>query len=186
MNGCDLLREMDIAASRVRLAHLERLRSIGCPYPALAKLNAEQHTIGVAKVRAHSDGLFDYADDGLPAFIVAVVDPDRDLGDAGIFDLVAFSPDEPARWWGRTGAAFALGDHLLEMGDPVRVVATPLDWLTAEGDALCILDWSSDSPTWGALRVCPRLLFNSAVLARKVRNAMVLAAPMPTMEMLSA
>ena len=182
----NLLHEMNAAASRVRLAHLERLKGLGVSYAALGGLNAHQHTVGVARIEPGADGLFNYSEDGLPACLVAVVDYWREPADAGIFDIVAFASDNLSRWWGRTGAAFALGDHLLEGLEPVRVVGTPADWLARGGDALCILDWSADSQAWPALRGGPLLHFTDDALRLKVRNAIVQAAPMPQMELLSA
>lgn len=181
----NLHHEMNAAAARVRLPHLERLRALGVPYAQLGALNAEQHTVGIARIESCRNGLFDYSEEGVPACIVAVVDHWREPGDAGIFDLVAFAADNPARWWGRTGAAFALGDHLLETGDPVAVVATPVDWLACGGDALCILDWGPASPAWSALRAAPPLTFTDDGLRTKLRNALVQAAPLPPMELVA-
>lgn len=186
MTGRDLSAEMDLASSRVRRDHLDKLRGLGVPFSSLGALNAVQHTVGIARVQPLGDGLFDYSEDGLPACLVAVVENDRDLGDAGIFDLVAFASDNPGRWWWRTGAAFALGGHLLESDEPVRVVATPVEWLAYAGDALCLLDWSRRSSAWPALRAGPPLQFTNDALRQKVRNALVQAAPMPPMETLCA
>ena len=181
-----VLEEMDQAAAAVRLPHLERLKELGVPYAKLAELNAEQHTVGVARVTDAGGGLFGYAAEGFGACLVAAVDRWRMPDEAGVFDIIAFSPGKPERWWGRRGLAFALGDHLLDLDEPVHVVATPVQWLACGGDALVILDWSLRSPVWSALRRGPSLQFDNDELRFKVRNMLVQAAPMPPMETLCA
>jgi hypothetical protein len=186
MDGRELMQEMDAASQQVRLAHLQKLRDLGCSYASLARLNAQQHTIGTARVAPLADGTFDYADDGLAACLVAVVDHWREPDDAGVVDIIAFSPDDPSRWWLRTGAAYALGAHLLDLCEPILVVATPVEWLSHAGEALCILDWSKPSPAWCALRACPPLKFADDRLRIQLRNSLIEAAPLPQMESLDA
>lgn len=185
MNGRELLAEMEAAASRVRLPHLERLRSLGVSYAALAALGMDEHTFGVARAELRDDGLFEPSDQGEPVVVEAVYDDlNRQLGEAGIIDLIAWRTHEPQRWWWRCGTAWALGHELLveHGGDPVPVVATPAYWLAASGRAICLLDWSDASQAWPALRHGPPLTFNDDALRQRVRNGLVRSAPMPTME----
>lgn len=183
MNGRDLLAEMNSAQARLKKPHFDKLASLGVSMRALGGLSARQHTVGLMTIEVAADGSFTPFPDGFPACVVAVVWPEAHaFGDAGIFDLVAFKTDDPSRWWLRAGTAFALGEHLLGLPDPVSVVRTPVDWLACGGDAVCILDWSDASPIWSALRCGPPLQFNDEALCQQVRNALVRAAPMPSME----
>lgn len=79
--------------------------------------------------------------------------PDGDVGCGlpvwrELDDLVAFYLGAPGEWWRVTGAATWLGEAHIERaraeGEPVRLVATPLDWLRAGGDAACLVDWRAD------------------------------------------
>ncbi|MCT2559243.1 hypothetical protein N0B51_09625 [Tsuneonella sp. YG55] len=183
MKGRDLLAEMEAAASRVRLPHLERLRALGVPYESLGALGRDEHTFGAGRAVLGSDGLFQPDEHGEPVVIQAVNDDlVRKHGEVGLIDLIAWRTDEPARWWWRTGSAWALGFELLDGDEPVVVVATPCDWLAAAGRACCILDWSERSPAWPAMRAGPPLSFTNDTLRQRVRNALVATAPLPSME----
>ena len=183
MTGADLLAEMETAAARMRSIHFEGLKSLGVQMAVLGSLSACQHTVGMATIEDAGGGIFQPSPDGFPVCLVAVVWPEaRRFGDAGLFDLVAFRSGDPRKWWLRCGSAFALGEHLLDQPDPLRVVRTPADWLAAGGNALCVLDWSENSPAWSALRVGPPLLFPDEAMRQQVRASLVRAAPLPPME----
>lgn len=185
MNGRDLLAEMEAAAAHVRRPHLERLRCLGVPYASLAALGRDEHTIGVGRAVLRDDGLWEPSDKGEPVVVQAVCDGvGRELGDAGLIDLIAWRTSEPERWWWRCGTAWALGHELLDLdnGEPVLVVATPAQWLSVAGVAVCPLDWSSSSALWPALRHGPSLKFTDEALRLRVRSALVQSAPLPTME----
>lgn len=189
MTGRDLLAEMEVAAARVRLSHIDRLRALGVSYAALGALVRDEHTIGAARAALGSDGLFEPDEHGEPVVVQAVCDGlHRELGDAGLIDLVAWRTQEPERWWWRCGTAWALGHELIDLdeGEPVPLVATPCAWLAAAGRALCILDWSPASPAWSALRHGPPLTFTDDALRQRVRNNLVQSAPLPTMEIHNA
>ena len=183
MNGAALQAEYDAAAARMRSIHFEGLKALGVSMQALGRLSGKQPTVGMATIEVSKDGTFTPSPGGKPACIVAVVDPyNRGLGSSGIFDLVAFRSSDPRKWWLRAGNAYALADYLLDFADPVRVVRTPIDWLAAGGDALCILDWSPSSPVWSALRPGPELLFYDDALRLAVKSALISAAPLPPMK----
>jgi hypothetical protein len=64
-------------------------------------------------------------------------------------EIIAFPPDDPARWRVRTGAVPLLGADAvlsaLEAGEPLRIFATPLAWNragAATAPGCCVLDWS--------------------------------------------
>lgn len=183
MNNLDLQSEMERAASRMRSIHFDGLKALGVPMATLGALSAKQYTVGMATIEVDEGGTFFPSPDGVPACIVAAVDPyNRPLGSAGLFDLVAFRSSNPRKWWLRTGNAYALGDHLLDLAKPVRVVRTPIDWLAAGGDAVCVLDWSPSSPVWRELRSGPELLFPDDVLRQSVKSALISAATVPPMK----
>lgn len=183
MTSLDLQRELERAASRMRSIHFDGLKALGVPLAKLGELSAKQYTVGMAPIEVAEDGTFTPSPEGKPACIVAAVDPhNRALGSSGIYDLVAFRSSDPRKWWLRTGNAYALGEHLLGLPDPVRLVRTPVDWLAAGGDAVCILDWSPASPVWGELRTGPTILFQDDLLSASVRSACISAALPPSMK----
>ena len=74
------------------------------------------------------------------------------IGSSVPFDIVAWFPDNPARWLTRSGLATVLGEDAIHRaewrGDPIRLYPTPKDWLHAShgGDncAVCVVDWDAD------------------------------------------
>lgn len=186
MKSADLSEEYWKASFKVRQNHLNRLAELGCPISTLAQLGEHQPSLGVARIDILKDGLFAPSETGAPAFIQPVCQWDDDWGIPDIIDLVAWLPSNPTRWYWRVGTAAALGAEHLDGDDPVPVVASPLEWLSASGDAVAILDWSPTSPIWRDLRFAPPLQFKDSALRTRVRNAMILAAPMPQMELTDA
>jgi antitoxin (DNA-binding transcriptional repressor) of toxin-antitoxin stability system len=70
-----------------------------------------------------------------------------------IADIVAWRPDDPWRWWVRTGAVPVLGEAEIERAAfhdaPLWLFATPSDWLFNHDrrgywPAACVLDWAVD------------------------------------------
>lgn len=105
---------------------------------------------GSHPIAARDDGTFELADDGRNAIIVpAGAHSPIDGGWEDIFDLVAFYLDQPGRWWVRAGEALLGENHLRDRFEdrrPARLVETPLDYLKAAGDAVCVLDWDHADP----------------------------------------
>ena len=104
-----------------------------------------RHYIGVARIVATSDGLFEFHDDGEHAVIVPEGVPEWPGWDA-IHDLIAFKRDRPDRWWRRRGDADLLGASNItpwRLSPPV-IHETPLSWLLGGADGICIVDWKLD------------------------------------------
>ena len=105
-------------------------------------------SVGIAHIVPDSH-FFQFHDDGELAIIIAAHDGfvskwQDPLPDAPIGDLVAFYPDNPHRFYVRRGDMWALGSGLLDdllMRPEIWLFETPLDWLRAGRDGLCVLDW---------------------------------------------
>jgi len=179
---------MRAAARLVRQPHLDRLRALGCTGTALARLGEHHAPYGTMRIAARTGGFYEPCAAGQPALIVPVCWPEHHEGLITplitlwpIIDLIAVRADYPANWLWRTGTAWALGGHLLEdwQGEPVPVVATPLDWLRAAGGAVCVLDWADNSPAWPILRRLPHIVASDDLLARRLAQAIDRTAPRP-------
>ena len=111
--------------------HVDRLLSAGLP-PAAVDM------CGTARIQPDGD-LYQLDGDGLEVTILPCFDGGKTA------DLLAFTSNEPGRWWLRLGLAAYLGGDALGdtvMDEPVRVFKTPLAWLWAgaPADGLVVLD----------------------------------------------
>jgi hypothetical protein len=181
----DLDQEMWLAVGNVRQGHLDRIEALGVSKGAIAALGAVQPPLGVQRILWLPDGLYEPDPGGEAAAILPVCEMNA-FGLVEVVDLVAWKTGEPSCWSWRIGQGWALGDFLLDDDLPVPVVATPLDWLKAAGDSLCILDWSAPPQCWARLRSGPSLQFTDDALRLRVRNALVVNVAMPPMEVLDA
>ncbi len=97
-------------------------------------------TAGVLPVHDCGDGLFEPQEDGKPAIILPVADeyPISEWpGDASpVYDLVAFIPSLPDKWFLRVGDGIVLGHRNIDKArpsihgrEPLEVFSTPLAWL---------------------------------------------------------
>jgi hypothetical protein len=147
----DLDAELSAAVSAMRPLHVERLTALGVPQfltcPVLP-------LIGVARVLFEGD-FYQPHGSGEPAVIVAVRADGGDglelehaapravalIGD-GVVDLIAFTPTHWDRFALRAGNAVMLGlmPPQLLRPEPVPFRRTPLDWLRADAEGVCILD----------------------------------------------
>lgn len=187
MSGVDLHGEMSAAADRVRAIHLRHLEALGVPLTAIANLGTRQQVFGIERARLRPDGLFESDPDGVGVIVQPVMAANREPGDHGIVDLVCWHSSDPSRWWWRRGEGWAFGEHLMEdRGEPVLCVETPLAWLAARGDAICILDWSAPRQFWAALRHGPALQFPCPNLRARVRNHLMQSIRLPEMELADA
>jgi hypothetical protein len=116
-------------------AEIERLFKSGVPAGAMTEL----WPIKSAKVRFFDGGTFDFDREGHPAIIFLA----EDCGE--VIDLIAWQQKSAAvaSW---RGAAFCLGDteHIFNPAtyfadDALRIHRTPLDWLKASRDGICIV-----------------------------------------------
>ncbi len=61
-----------------------------------------------------------------------------------LIDMIAWRPDDPSRWWYRTGEGDTLGIDNLDLahaeGWPISLHRTPLDWLRAGCRGAVLLD----------------------------------------------
>ena len=107
---------------------------------------AGQGEVGVARVNWHRDRghrpLFDFAEDGKPAFIQRIAGWGNNT-----FDLVAWSPIKPDRWALYKNIGWALGEPNIERaafeGEPVNLWRRPVDFLAHDFTGAVVLDWSA-------------------------------------------
>lgn len=171
--------------------HLDHLASLGVPLSAIAHLGRVQTPIGATRVLWRSGGTWEPDPDGEPALIVPVEVPDYfevwniPCESSRVVDMVALRTTSPGRWAWRTGIAWGLREDLLTEpdGEPVPVVANPIAWLAGGGEALCILDWSKDSPVWQYLRAGPDLLVEHDHLRARIADALRRSIPLPAMRL---
>lgn len=187
MSGVDLHGEMRAAETRVRAIHLRHMEALGVPLTAIAALGTQHPVFGVERARLRPDGLFEPDPDGVTVIVQPVMVADREPGDHGIADLICWLSSDPTRWWWRRGEGWALGEHLMEdRGEPVLCVETPLAWLGAGGEAICILDWSAPRQFWAELRHGPALRFRATRLQARVRNHLMQSIRLPELELADA
>ena len=104
-----------------------------------------RHHVGVGRIDTTSDGLFGFHETGERALIVPEGVPEWPGWDE-IHDLIAFMPEDPSRWWRRRGDVDLLGANNMTPWrlSPLTIRETPLSWLRAGADGICIVDWSFD------------------------------------------
>jgi hypothetical protein len=96
-----------------------------------------------AHIRLCSDRSFELDEAGLLAILLPV-ELDREIK----IDTIAWTPDRPRRWFFERHVATHLGDRALRRAQwyqrPIRLVATPTDWLRDPQATTCILDWRAN------------------------------------------
>ena len=97
--------------------------------------------IGRMRVEFGRDGFWSPIDGGgVQALVLPVLDGQQ------LVDMVAFSPLSPDQWYLRRGDGRILGsgggmaDWDTGM-EEIRIFATPMDWMIAGGDGICVLTW---------------------------------------------
>ncbi len=138
----DLEYEFGLAIDGVTPLMVERFQRMGIPNRVLF---GARHYLGAARIATTRDGLFEPHDDGELALIVPEGVPEVPAWDE-IHDLVAFMPDDPARWWRRRGDVDLLGASNMTSWRlaPLIIHETPLSWLQGGATGICIVDWSFD------------------------------------------
>ena len=136
----DLYTELELTQRPSGTAAFARFRELGIPNSAIF---GDRALVRVARIVTHSDGFFDFHDEGEPAIIVPEGEPEVP-GWAEIDDLVAFKPTDPGNWWLRRGAVDLLGAYNIRPWKlaPTRIFESPLSWLKAGGNGVCILNWA--------------------------------------------
>lgn len=138
----DLTAEALTAASRVGRREFDRLASLGVSPVSIADVGSRHVPFGIVNAEVLKHGF--YQPGAGAAHIVQPV-----FSDGGIIDLVAWRSLTPSRWNLRTGLGWLMGiDEVSTVGGwdasrPVKLHATPLDWLRASGEGICILDWDA-------------------------------------------
>jgi hypothetical protein len=99
-----------------------------------------------------------------------------------IVDVVGWQAEQPGAWWRLHRAANMLGSDELTRacGDarPARLCDSPLDWLQANCDPLCVLDWWQD---WSGMA-----FMATAVVAQSPDLAMQLRQHVPAIDIFTA
>ena len=151
----------------------------------LALIGADRPGVGVMTIREVPGGLFEPSDKGQPHLVLPVCHYRArewlgiDLSQFEPIDLIAMKTSSPERWLWRTGDGWALGVEHLGVDAPLRVVATPLDWIAAEGRALCILDWAAPGWCWELVRSELQLILPDYRLRQRLMDALVRHSFMP-------
>lgn len=167
------LRNLSLTASPLLL---HRLKALGVPWPTIAHMGARHYFGGSARVIDADDGLYAPSNDGTPHLVLPVFE------DGELVDLVAFTSEQPMAWLLRVGVGWSLGliDGLERHSwqDEVRLWASPLDWLRADCDGLCILDWSA--PEVSKLSRLPNIRCQDRPLAERLKEALRRPYRLPT------
>lgn len=141
MRQIDLEAERRAAIARVGDRHLGRISALDVSAAAIAALGERVPPFGVAPAVDIGRGLYEPGNG--PEHLILFA-----YEDGAHIDSIALRTDAPTRWMWRIGQGWALGADWLNRlhWDPVPapIFATPLEWLRAGGQGICILDWSSD------------------------------------------
>jgi hypothetical protein len=166
------LRDLSLAATPLLL---RRLQALGVSRPTVAQMGARHYFGGSARVIDIDDGLYAPSNEGAPHLVLPVFE------DGELVDLVAFSSGQPLAWLLRLGCGWSLGlldgfeRHSWE--PEVRLWASPLDWLRADRDGLCVLDWSA--PEVLELARLPNIRCQDKHLAERLKEALSRAYRLP-------
>ncbi len=156
MNSLDLTREW-LSIPSPGAGDLQLLAELG------VTRETRHRAGGLAVARISTVGrLWTPEPNGTPAFVLPVWDGPAPSIYCGVenpvlIDMIAWRPDDPARWWYRQGAVDAvLGAGHLDLahveGWPISLHQTPLDWLRADCRGACLLDHCEARWTGSRLR----------------------------------
>lgn len=170
-------KDLKAALANTRQRHIDRLLALGVSPAALATLGSRQLPFGALTIDVDDAGRWWPDAAGFPAMVVPVRERGEDM------DIIAFRTDAPARWWWRIGCASMLGADLLACtylpGDRLDVVSTPIGWIAAAGEAVCILDWDCPEYELSPLRDRDELVCDSPMLAARLRRRLSQARRLP-------
>ena len=143
-NRRNLFADLKTCWSGLQMQHCQRVlpQSI---WPHLSK----RGLLGYAKISVDSDDKWDFDEAGKGHLTVTVY---SDEDSSEVADIVAFDPAASDRWYLRTGAAGFLGEHILaenerawDYDQPPLVVPSPMEWLKAGGNAVCVINPSTSA-----------------------------------------
>lgn len=162
-------RELESAVARLmaRPDAKDIVERAGIPVSALIvlELSYDHDPLGLEKI-ATEGSHYQPAEDGREALILPVADGD-------LLDLIAWFPDEPGRWWRRTGIPDILGEEAVRIsrhtGERLRLHANPRDWLRDSGYGAVVLDWRG---AWEWLPQLDRILVDDRHLYREVERVL--------------
>ena len=121
---------------------------------------------GLLLIQTFSDGTFQRDDDGGREAVMIGTDQTPS-------DAVAWFDDDPARWWLHRGLAAFLNpeeiDRAIHFQEPLRIFATPADWLDGRGRGVVVLDWTAHVSFW--LAGADRLLVDDAETGQRLEAA---------------
>lgn len=160
--------ELAGAAAALPFGAVRLLQAMGVPLGTVAQLTGAG-AIGRARVEVGADGRWAPVAQGEPRLVVAV----REKG--VLVDLVALSSSDGDSWALRTGEGWLLGyeswlNAQLGANSRLRLHGSPMAWLGAGGEGVCVLDW-----TRGALRSLRGLGPDVTIICQDQQAADVLA-----------
>jgi hypothetical protein len=163
-----LQNDLDRALSNTRTAHIDHVRALGASPAAIVTLGSRQLPFGVERIDVDDAGRWWPAETGKPALVVPVIERGEPI------DIVAFRSSQPARWWWRIGVGGLLGHDVLNRdiwpGDELAVVSTPIAWISAAGEAVCILDWDLPDHELSPMRDFHGIHCDTPILASRLRK----------------
>lgn len=160
-------RDCEAACANVRQPHINRILALGVPPNELALLGERQLPFGVLTIDTDDAGRWWPDPAGWDAIVMPVIER------GAIVDVIAFHSTRPARWWWREGCGSLLGADVLNdvwpIG-PLHVVSTPIGWLAAGGNAVCILDWDCPDCELSPMRDREEIVCDNQMLAARLRR----------------
>lgn len=168
----ELASEMDRASFGLKFTAVTALRDMGV---ALGQILEWQslYLLGRMRVEFGRDGFWNPIDiGGVQALALPVLEGPM------LVDIVAFSPLSPDIWALRRGDGRILGSGT-GMADwdtgveEIRIFATPMEWMIAGGDGICVLTWDDRAiRDLMALGGKVRLMADSHALATHIEEQM--------------
>lgn len=157
----------DAAVRAVRTSHLDALRTAGASTATIASLGVAFPPLGVLAGELERYGRFNPGEGANH-----VVQPILDQGE--LVDLVAWRPGQPRRWGMVSGLGWMLNsDHAFGSrldGWQLTLHATPLSYLSGDGEGAVVLDWASQDVDW--LRTFERIDCSDDLVAAALRCAL--------------
>lgn len=128
------------------VSHPDTARALDAMWRVSPKAFRAVGWIGLSPIETRGQ-YFTPTDEGALAIVLPVFD--GETHSKNLIDLACWYPDEPGKWWTRTGYAWALGEWRADfpwlLPQPTRFFRTPLEWLRAAGDGICPLDSGAEN-----------------------------------------